>query len=250
MRAAVRLIALVLIAGVAMGTPLLSSSVSYFTLNSVYEQTLVSHQRLRFTINTGMDYFPYTGQVGWRLLFSRYEMGDSDPQFEYAVWAMPSQGSDLSQEIWIVRPEGLVGEWHCRIDAVDATRKVLATSLEFIHDFSQEEAKTCTGMLPYVASDSYWLISMGVTNPNDSDVVLKMYVYDTTGDPYPVNHGANEFDVVVPAHGTWAAYLKTVVGLASFYGHIEMTADKPLSWIAILGTADNPAGPIQTGEVK
>lgn len=226
MRRAGALVLAVLLCGSA------GAYVDSFTVRSVYEQQLVSHQRLRFTVDTGGALFPYSGQVGWRLLFSRYEIGASDPQYEYAVWALPAQAADLSQEIWIVRPDGLTGEWHYRIDAVDAYRAPLATSGEIVYTFGQEEA-VYTDTIPYVSSSPYWTTAIAVTNTADAPVTVRLEVYDPTGDPYPVRDGGNVFEVRLPARGVYTSYLSQIVGLATYSGTIRLTAPARCRWLAI-----------------
>ena len=222
--------------------------VDSFDVRSVYEQQLVSHQRLRFTVDTGGALFPYSGQVGWRLLFSRYEIGASDPQYEYAVWALPAQAADLSQEIWIVRPEGLTGEWHYRIDAVDESRAPLATSGEIVYTFGQE-ATVYTDTIPYAASSPYWSTSIAITNTSDEATTVRLEVYDDTGDPYPILDGRNAMEVQIPPRGVYTSYLARIVGLRPYTGSIRLTAPVRCRWLAIAadgqGTSYNYSGRLE-----
>ncbi len=227
MRRAAVLVLAVLLCGSA------GAWVDSFAVRSVYEQQLVSHQRLRFTVDTGAALFPYAGQVGWRLLFSRYEIGASDPQYEYAVWALPAQAADLSQEIWIVRPEGLTGEWHYRIDAVDACRAPLATSGELTYEFTAGEAAMYQDTIPYAASSAQWAMSIAVTNTSDVPVTVRLEVYDDTGDPYPIQDGGNALDVDLPPRGVYTSYLARIVGLRAYSGTIRLTAPVRCRWLAI-----------------
>lgn len=221
----------------------------FFDVTNIYEQQLVSHERIRFTVNTGSTLFPYSGMVGWRLMFSRYEIGDTDPQYEYSVWVLPARDADLSQQFWIVRPVGLVGPWHYRIDAVNSDRKPLATSRELIYTFDDQDT-VYRGIVPYVASDGYWGTALALTNQTGTEATVTLTVYDNAGDPYPVEHGTNTTTVTVPANGTWSNYLYLVLGYAAFSGHITLASDQPLSWIGIVSTTDNPVGLMQFGEVK
>lgn len=223
----------------------LPASVAWFGVSSIREQTLASHERIQITIDTSTTLFPFSNQVGWRLMFSRYSIGDQDPQYEYAVWVLPAQSADLSQVIWFVRPAGLTGTWHYRIDAVDSSRAPLASSGELEHDFARPAA-VLTGIIPYVAQDRYWGTALALTNPTDTATAATLTFYTDAGDPYPANHGSNALTVDVPARGTWSGYLGTLLP-ASFAGQIRMESPAALSWIAIISYDGAANGMIQQG---
>lgn len=222
----------------------------YFTVTGISEYQLISHDRIRITINTGASLFPYSGQIGWRILFSRFYIGDQDPQYEYAVWVLPSQSADLSQEIWFVRPQGLSGEWHYRIDAVNGDRATLATSMELIYTFTEEEEKVYNGILPYAVSDGYYSTGIAFTNATNTDVNLTVKAFDMDGNPYAFFQGTNETTVIVPAHGTYVATVSYLITHSQFYGHLEFEADQPLSWLATFYTTANPVGAMQSGKIE
>ena len=221
----------------------------YFTVNSIAEYQLVSHDRIRITINTGASLFPYSGQIGWRILFSKFYIGDQDPQYEYAVWVLPSQAADLSQEIWFVRPQGLTGEWHYRIDAVNGDRATIATSKELINTFT-EKTKVYKGIIPYVVSDGFYSTGVAFTNTTDKAANVTVRVYETDGNPFAFFMGTNETKVVVPAHGTYVATVFYLITHAQFYGHIELESDQPVDWLATFFTSDDPVGVLQSGKVE
>lgn len=240
---------LLLVAALWLGSMALPFGQTYsFDVKSVTEFQLVSHERLRFTIDTYNAFFPYSGMIGWRLLFSQYTMGDSDPQYQYAVWALPARDSDISQEFYIVRPAGLTGKWYVRIDAVDAARKPLATSHEFTHEFSTPEVEY-KGMIYYIAQDKSWSASLGLTNPTDKVATATFTFYSQSGDPYTVDHGANSFSVEIPAHAVWAGHLGSFLP-GDFYGSVKLQSDAPLGWEAIMAYGTNPAGMIMQGVLK
>ena len=227
-------------------TATLPAYVSYFTVTSIREQTLVSHDRIKITINTGGNFFPYTGQIGWRIFFSQYEMGDQDPQYQYAVWVLPAQSADLSQEIWFVRPSGLDGLWHYRIDAVDANRAPIATSGELTYTFTSETA-VYTDTLAYVAqTEPYWMTSIAFTDDSGQVSTLKLFFYDDKGYPYPVLHGENVYEIEVPANGTWTGYLGTICP-HQFTGNIKMESSNKLRWVAVIS---GTFGLLQTGKLE
>lgn len=214
---------------------------TYFGISSIYEQELVSHQRIRITINSGGGYFPYSGMVGWRLMFSRWEIGDSDPQYEYAVFVLPARDYDLSQTFWFVRPIGLAGDWHMRIDAIDASRRPVATSGEFVHTFTAPEP-LFRAVVPYAASSGYWATALAITNPEQQPVAATVHAYASDGTLI------SSWQIVVPGYGTTAEYLSAHLGETfQFFGNLQIEAAGPLEWVAVVSTPTDPVGLIMQG---
>lgn len=213
----------------------LPQTATVFNINNVSIVETVSHDRVYITVDPLGAWFPYSGQVGWRIYFSRWFIGWDDPQYEYTVWILPARGFDLSPSFWFVRPKGLEGEWHYRIDAVDSSRKPLATSNEQIYTFGGEGATVYTGAIPWVAQDNLWFTSYTFTNTGTTAVNVTMKFYEQNGDPFSVIHGTNVYNFNVQPKAAASFYTSQVIGYQYvFYGHVELESDKPIDYMTFI----------------
>lgn len=225
---------------VLLGCFCLAQSVQYFDVSNICIVETISHDRIYMTIDPAGAWFPYSGQVGWRIYFSRWYIGWDDPQYEYTVWILPARGFDLSPSFWFVRPKGLEGEWHYRVDAIDSSRVPIATSNEKTYNFSTGTAiPKYTATIAWVANDNLWKTSFTFTNANTTSATVSLFFYEANGDPFSVIHGGNVYTTTIPAKSSTALYVGSIIGNQYiFYGHIEMESDKPLDYLTFISDGE------------
>lgn len=220
-----------------MGLFVFPQTATVFNITDINVVETVSHDRVYMTIDPLGAWFPYSGQIGWRIYFSRWYIGWDDPQYEYTVWILPARGFDLAPSFWFVRPKGLEGEWHYRVDAVNSERKPVATSNEQTYTFGG--SSTYAASIPWVAQDNVWFTSFTFTNSGTSPVNVTMRLYESNGDPFSVIHGTNIYSFTVPAKASAAFYTGEMIGYQYvFYGHIEVESDKPIDYMTFITDGD------------
>lgn len=213
--------------------------IDQFSILSVREETNISHTRIYFAIDTRGAMFPYrnstTGafQAGWRIYLSPYTIPDDDPQFAITLWNLPNKDRSMSQVFWIVKPEGLVGPIHVRIDAIDATRTIIARSLPYQHVFDNTlNGGIKTSVLPWVVSAPDWSTSVVLVNPNPIQVSTSL-AYRTM-----VGVMAHMAEVTLQPFQIHAFYVNDVF-VTPFHGSIELLGDHPVYYQVIMVSEDN-----------
>lgn len=219
----------------------------YFSA-SVEEQAQAGQERLAFLVDTP-DFWPYAGQAGWRICFSRAEMAGADPAYDFAVWYLPAAGEDLSRRFCVVRPAGLAGTWHYRVEAMDAARQVLASSLELTHDFASPPAEY-SDTVPYATTEGDWVMALSLANPTDEAATATVAFWTADGRPVPVDADGNTVRVEIPPRGSWANYLRAVLGDVKFSGPLTVRSTAPVRWMTIIGTVAAPVGGLLSGEAR
>ncbi len=241
------MVAAVLAAGAFVPGQEQAERLGYFTA-SVEEQAQAGRESLAFLVDTP-DFWPYGGQTGWRICFSQAEMAGADPAYDFAVWYLPPAGEDLSRRFCVARPAGLAGTWHYRVEAMDAARQALASSLELTHDFTTPPA-AYSDTIPYATTEGDWVMALSLANPTDEAATANVAVWTADGRPVPVDADGNVVRVEIPPRGSWANYLRALLGDVKFSGPLTVTSTAPVRWMTIIGTASAPVGGLLSGEAR